>query len=88
MTPPLHSTQLLSTSPRPSPSLNEPVKVSQMPPPPQASNQATKQRSSCLPLPVLHCCFLPPPSITPYLQYLTFPCSWARLHARALASTV
>lgn len=54
--PPLHSTQLLSTSPRPSPSLNEPVKVSQMPPPPQASNQA----ALVLPVPAGPALLLPP----------------------------
>lgn len=63
---PLHSnsTQLLPTSPRPSPSLNEPVKVSQMPPPPQCQ-PASQQPASCLSLYFLQCCFLPPPGIAP-----------------------
>lgn len=56
--PPLHSTQLLSTSPRPSPSPNEPVKVSQMPPP-SRSQPASKQPASCLSLSVLQL-LLPP----------------------------
>lgn len=54
---PLHPTQLLSTSPPPSPSPDEPVKVSHMPPPPPSASQ---QAARVLPVLVCPAVLLPP----------------------------
>lgn len=85
---PLHSTQLLSTSPRPSPSPNEPVKVSQMPPPSQSASQQAARVLPVLVRPAVAASSrrLVQPHNCDTLPFL--PCSWACLHARALASTV